>query len=68
MIGLLLGLGFALLQQQTGIIKMAGDAFLMDAYPVRIAPLDLLAITLGVLLLGTLVSRLTATGLIKRNP
>lgn len=67
-IGLLLGLGFALLQQQTGIIKMAGDAFLMDAYPVRIAPLDLLAITLGVLLLGTLVSRLTATGLIKRNP
>ena len=47
---------------------MAGDAFLMDAYPVRIAPLDLLAITLGVLLLGTLVSRLTATGLIKRNP
>lgn len=65
--GLLLGIGFAVLQQQAGIIKMAGDAFLMDAYPVRIEPFDLLVVAGGVLLLGTAVSALTAAGLIKRK-
>lgn len=65
--GLLLGVGFALLQQQVGIIKMAGDAFLMDAYPVRIEPSDLIVVAGGVLLLGTAVSALTAAGLIKRK-
>ncbi len=66
-IGLLLGTGFAVLQQQAGIIKMAGDAFLMEAYPVRIEPFDLLAVVGGVLLLGTAVSALTAAGLIKKK-
>lgn len=66
-IGLLLGTGFAVLQQQAGIIKMAGDAFLMEAYPVRIEPFDLLAVAGGVLLLGTAVSALTAAGLIKKK-
>lgn len=65
--GLLLGVGFAILQQQAGIIKMAGDAFLMDAYPVRIEPFDLIVVAGGVLLLGTAVSMLTAAGLIKRK-
>lgn len=65
--GLLLGVGFAVLQQQAGIIKMAGDAFLMDAYPVRIEPSDLIVVAVGVLLLGTAVSALTAAGLIKRK-
>lgn len=65
--GLVLGVGFAVLQQQAGIIKMAGDAFLMDAYPVRIEAFDLLVVTGGVLLLSTAVSALTAAGLIKRK-
>lgn len=65
--GLLLGVGFAVLQQQAGIIKMAGDAFLMDAYPVRIEAFDLLVVAGGVLLLGTAVSALTAAGLIRRK-
>lgn len=65
--GLLLGVGFAVLQQQAGIIKMAGEAFLMDAYPVRIEAFDLLVVAGGVLLLGTAVSALTAAGLIKRK-
>lgn len=65
--GVALGVGFALLQQYAGIIKMAGDAFLMEAYPVRVEPLDLLAVAGGVLLLGTAVSALTAAGLIKRE-
>ena len=65
--GLLLGIGFAILQQRAGIIKMAGDAFLMDAYPVRIELFDLLAVAGGVLLLGTAVSARPAAGLIKRK-
>lgn len=65
--GLLLGVGFALLQQQAGIIKMTGNAFLMDAYPVRIELPDLIVVAGGVLLLGTAVSALTAVGLIKRK-
>lgn len=65
--GMVLGIGFAVLQQQAGIIKMAGDAFLMDAYPVRIEAFDLLAVAGGVLLLGTAVSTLTAAGLIRRK-
>ena len=65
--GIVLGIGFALLQQQAGIIKMAGDAFLMDAYPVRIEAFDLLVVAGGVLLLGTAVSALTAAGLIRRK-
>ena len=65
--GMVLGIGFAVLQQRAGIIKMAGDAFLMDAYPVRIEAFDLLAVAGGVLLLGTAVSALTASGLIRRK-
>lgn len=65
--GILLGVGFAFLQQQSGIIKMTGEAFLMDAYPVRIELPDLIVVAGGVLLLGTAVSALTAAGLIKRK-
>ncbi len=66
-IGIGLGLGFALFQQQFGIIKMAGEAFLMDAYPVRLEAGDVVAIAAGVGMLGTAVSALTAAGLVGRN-
>lgn len=66
-IGLVLGVGFALLQQQVGIIKMAGEAFLMDAYPVRIVAGDVAAIAVGVWLLGVAVSALTSAALVSRR-
>lgn len=66
-VGALLGSGFALLQQEVGIIKMAGDAFLMDVYPVRIEMFDVFVVSGGVLLLGTAISALTAAGIIKRK-
>lgn len=66
-IGLVLGVGFALLQQQVGIIKMAGEAFLMDAYPVRIVAGDVAAIAVGVWLLGVAVSALTSAALVSRH-
>lgn len=66
-IGLLLGVGFAGLQQQFGLIRMTGEAFLMEAYPVRVAWTDLAAVAGGVLLLGGAISAATAAGLMKRR-
>lgn len=69
--GVLLGLGLgvivAWIQHQFGLVEMAGAAFLMEAYPIRISGWDLLLIGGGVLVLGTLVSRLTTISVIKRN-
>ena len=50
-VGLLLGLIFALLQQHFGWIRMGGSTFLVDAYPVevRLSDLGWIVITVGVL-------------------
>lgn len=65
--GLVSGVGFALAQQRWGLIRMAGEAFLMEAYPVRIEAADLAAVGFGVLLLGTAISAATAAGVIGRK-
>ena len=66
-LGLALGIGFALAQQRWGLIRMAGEAFLMEAYPVRIEAADLAAVGFGVLLLGTAIGAATAAGVIGRK-
>ena len=66
-LGLALGVGFALAQQRWGLIRMAGEAFLMEAYPVRIEAADLAAVGFGVLLLGTAIGAATAAGVIGRK-
>lgn len=58
-VGLLLGLGFAWLQQRTGIIKMPGN-FLVEAYPVIIQPLDILVTAVSVALVGWLIALIPA--------
>jgi lipoprotein-releasing system permease protein len=46
-IGLVLGLGLALLQQATGFVPLAqAEAFIIDAYPVSIRVIDVTLITL----------------------
>ena len=46
-IGLVLGLGLALLQQQTGLVPLAeSDSFIIAAYPVAIRPLDVTLVAL----------------------
>lgn len=67
LLGLVLGLIVAWVQHRFGIVEMAGAAFLMEAYPIRISAADLLLIGGGVLVLGTLVSRLTSISVIKQN-
>ena len=58
-VGLLLGLGFAWLQQRTGIIKMPGN-FLVEAYPVIIQPLDILVTAVSVGLVGRIIALIPA--------
>ena len=59
LVGLVLGTGFALLQQTTGWIKMPGN-FLVDAYPIVIQPLDILVTALTVALVGWLIALIPA--------
>lgn len=44
-LGLVLGLGLALLQQKTGLVPLAeADSFIIDAYPVSIRALDVVGV------------------------
>ena len=55
--GLLLGIGFALLQQQFGFIKMPGH-FLVQAYPVILSWSDVLLTIAGVATVGYVIATL----------
>lgn len=54
-VGLLAGLGLAMLQQKLGIIKMPGS-FALDAYPVIVSGADILLTAASVALVGLLIS------------
>jgi len=53
--GVVIGVGFALLQQKTGMIKMPAN-FAVTAYPVIIKATDLVLTTLGVAIVGYLIA------------
>lgn len=55
--GLVIGLLFALIQQQTGLIKMPGN-YLISAYPVIIKWQDLVLTAAGVAFIGYLIALL----------
>ena len=57
--GVLLGTGLCLAQQQLGLIKMgkAEGSFIVDAYPVIVDPVDVVAIFLTVIIVGFLSVR-----------
>ena len=55
--GLVLGLGFALLQQRFGFIKMPGN-FLVSSYPVIIRWTDIVLTVVGVAAIGYLIALL----------
>ena len=56
-IGLVIGIGFALLQQHFGFIKMPGH-FIVQAYPIVISWIDVLLVTGGVATVGYLIALL----------
>ena len=53
-LGILLGMGLCLLQQEYGLIKLGSTAneFIIDAYPVLVKPLDLIVILLTTIVVG----------------
>ena len=58
-VGLVIGVALALLQQHFGIVKMPGGFFL-QAYPVVVHAADILWTVLGVGAVGFLISLLSA--------
>ena len=64
--GLIIGLGFAFLQQQFGIIKMPGH-FIVQAYPIVISWIDVLLVTGGVAVIGYLIALLPVSILARRR-
>ena len=54
-VGLVIGIGFALIQQHFGIIKMPGH-FVVQAYPIILSVTDILFTALGIATIGYLIA------------
>ena len=52
---LVTGVGFSLLQQHFGFIKMPGS-FIVQAYPVILSPVDILITAAGIAVIGYLIA------------
>ena len=61
-VGLVCGVGLALLQQHFGIIRMPGG-FFIQAYPVQLQPVDVLLTAAGVALIGFAVAFISSSRL-----
>ena len=59
--GMLLAVILCLLQQQFKFIPLQGNSFVIDYYPVKILPTDLLIITLTIFLVAVIASWVPAT-------
>ena len=64
--GLILGIGFALLQQHFGFIKMPGH-FVVQAYPIILSLSDVLLTAAGVAAIGYLIAIIPAYSLNRRT-
>ena len=64
--GLVVGIGFALLQQHFGFIKMPGH-FVVQAYPIILSLSDILLTAAGVAIVGWLIALLPATSATARK-
>jgi lipoprotein-releasing system permease protein len=55
-IGFFVGISFCLLQQQFGWIKLQGDSFVVDAYPVSMHLGDFLLVFITIMVIGIAAS------------
>ena len=65
--GLLLGVALALAQQHFGFLKLSGETFLIDAYPVEVHPSDLAWVIVTFVSVSYLISVLTVRAKISQN-
>jgi lipoprotein-releasing system permease protein len=63
--GFVLGLVVSLVQQHFGVIRIPADTFLVEAYPVRVVPSDLMIVVAAFTAVSYLATRLTIAGRIK---
>ena len=52
LIGIVMGLFIALLQQQYGFISMGSGSFVVNSYPVKIKSIDIILTSVTVLVVG----------------
>ena len=64
--GLIIGIGFTLLQQHLGIIKMPGQ-FLVQAYPVILSWKDIILTAAGVAMIGYLIALLPVAAFYRKE-
>ena len=65
--GLLLGVALALAQQHFGFLKLSGETFLIDAYPVEVHPSDLAWVIVTFVSVSYLISVLTVSAMIPKK-
>ena len=65
--GLLLGVALALAQQHFGFLKLSGETFLIDAYPVEVHPSDLAWVIVTFGTVSYLISVLTVRAMIPKK-
>ena len=65
--GLLLGVALALAQQHFGFLKLSGETFLIDAYPVEVHPSDLAWVIVTVVSFSDRIAALTVGAIIAKK-
>lgn len=65
--GMILGIGIALAQQQWGFIGISAETFLIDAYPVEIRIMDLVWIAISFCAISYIISSMTVRAMIRKN-
>jgi lipoprotein-releasing system permease protein len=66
--GLFIGFVICFLQQQFGIVKLSGSGtFIIDAYPVKMSPMDFVYVFITVCCIGLIASWYPARRLIKEE-
>jgi ABC-type lipoprotein release transport system permease subunit len=65
--GIILGIILCIVQQQFGIIKLANNSFVVDAFPVKILFKDIIIVLIIVLLIGGLSVRMITSRLKVKN-
>lgn len=63
--GFVLGLAVSLAQQHFGIIRIPADTFLVDVYPVRVVPADLMIVVAAFTVVSYVATRVTVVGRVK---
>lgn len=67
LLGLLLGILICVLQQQFGLVRMAGASFLIDAYPVEMRWTDLVGVVVSVAVINYGIARFTVGRMVRNK-